>query len=124
MSIFWLTHNTHVWFCFQVGGAFQWPPSQKEDEAPPPSMPTLDNSQQAVQQTQQTYQQTVEKSTSYQQSTTTNSVQVQPAQNNNNVKPVSILKQTLPAMPTVALSENNLKPQPSAPETYSPGRYC
>ena len=87
-------------------------------------MPTLDNSQQAVQQTQQTYQQTVEKSTSYQQSTTTNSVQVQPAQNNNNVKPVSILKQTLPTMPTVAPSENNLKPQPSAPETYSPGRYC
>ena len=84
-------------------------------------MPTLDNSQQAVQQTQQTYQQTVEKSTSYQQSTTTNSVQVQPAQNNNNVKPVSILKQTLPTMPTVAPSENNLKPQPSAPETYSPG---
>ena len=90
----------------------------------------MDNSQQTVQQTQQSYQQNVEsKQTSYsyqqqQQSTTTNSqqsVQVPPAQNNVS-KPVSILKQSLPTMPVAQPSENNLKPQqPTPPEAYSPG---
>ena len=86
----------------------------------------MDNSQQTVQQTQQSYQQNVESEQTYsyqqQQSTTTNSVQVPPAQNNVS-KPVSILKQSLPTMPVAQPSENNLKPQQPtpAPEAYSPG---
>ena len=86
----------------------------------------MENSQQTVQQTQQSYQQNVESKQTYsyqqqqQQSTTTNSVQVPPAQNNVS-KPVSILKQSLPTMPVAQPSENNLKPQQPAPEAYSPG---